>query len=195
MTPEHAGADFSPCLDLLRATLPCRLFAGSDMAVVVIMGSDSDLEQVSPCLEILDKFAVAYQARVFSAHRTPAQLHNFINKVEAKTGIYICAAGGAAHLAGVVASLTVKPVIGIPMLGQSLAGADSLYSMVQMPAGVPVAVMGIGKSGAGNAGLLAVQILALSDARLRRKIVRHRIKMARTVIAKDKSLQNKIKKG
>ncbi|MBF0243754.1 MAG: 5-(carboxyamino)imidazole ribonucleotide mutase [Planctomycetes bacterium] len=163
------------------------------MSVVVLMGSDSDLDQIGSCLEILKQFSVAFEARVMSAHRTPERLHEFVAEVDAKTSVYICAAGGAAHLGGVVASLTMRPVIGIPILMSQLGGADSLYSFVQMPAGVPVATMGIGKSGAKNAGLLAVQILALSDPELSEKLLEHRKKMKEEVAFKDECLQKKLK--
>ncbi len=163
------------------------------MSVVVLMGSDSDFEQVKPCIDVLQEFGISWQARVMSAHRTPAKLHAFIKEVEATTKVFICAAGGAAHLGGVVASLTVKPVLGIPILGSSLAGADSLYSFVQMPGGIPVATLGIGKSGAMNAGLLAAQILALADENISLKLKEHRCKMTEDVAAKDGKLQDKIK--
>lgn len=159
------------------------------MSVVIFMGSDSDLDQVRPCVQVLKDFGVATKVRVLSAHRTPEALHHFVNEVESQTKVFICAAGGAAHLAGVVASLTAKPVIGIPILMSTLGGADSLYSMVQMPGGVPVATVGLGKAGAKNAGLLAVQILSLGDPQLASKYAEYRKNMAREIQAKDAKLQ------
>ena len=159
------------------------------MSVVIFMGSDSDLDQVRPCVQVLKEFGVPAKVRVLSAHRTPEALHHFVKEVDALTKVYICAAGGAAHLAGVVASLTSKPVIGIPILMSTLGGADSLYSMVQMPGGVPVATVGLGKAGAKNAGLLAVQILSLGDSLLASKYADYRKNMASEIQAKDAKLQ------
>ena len=158
------------------------------------MGSDSDMDQVGACVEILKKFGVQMTVRVLSAHRTPSRLHKFVHDADAQTKLYICAAGGAAHLAGVVASLTLRPVIGIPILMSQLGGADSLYSMVQMPGGVSVATVGIGKSGAKNAGLLAVQILALSDEKLAAALAAYREEMAMEVEEKDQKLQKRLMK-
>ena len=162
------------------------------MSVVILMGSDSDLDQVRPCVQVLKNFGVPAKVRVLSAHRTPDALHSFISECESETSVYMCAAGGAAHLGGVVASLTSKPVIGIPILMSTLGGADSLYSMVQMPGGVPVATVGLGKAGAKNAGLLAVQILSLSSPELSAKYAEYRISMAEEVAAKDEKLQSKL---
>lgn len=162
------------------------------MSVVILMGSDSDLDQVRPCLQVLKDFGVSYKARVLSAHRTPGPLHKFIDEQDDKTSVYVCAAGGAAHLAGVVGSLTLKPVLGIPIQTSSLGGEDSLYSTVQMPGGIPVGTMGIGKAGAKNAGLLAVRILALGDDELAKKLVEYRSGMAEEVGEKDKKLAKKL---
>jgi 5-(carboxyamino)imidazole ribonucleotide mutase len=160
--------------------------------IAILMGSDSDLEQVRPCLQILKSFGIPAKAKVCSAHRTPEALHNYIKETEANTEVYIAAAGGAAHLGGVIASLTTKPVVGIPILGSSLGGADSLYSFVQMPGGIPVATMGIGKAGAKNAGLFAAQIIALKDADVAKKLTEYRVNMAEEVGGKDVKLQEKL---
>lgn len=162
------------------------------MSVVVLMGSDSDLDQVRPCLQVLKDFSIDFKARVLSAHRTPEALHQFVEDIDDETTVYIAAAGGAAHLGGVVASLTTKPVIGIPILSSALGGADSLYSFVQMPGGIPVATMGIGKGGAKNAGLLAVQILGVGSEDIREKMKEYRKKMQTEVATKDEKLQQKL---
>jgi|SaaInlStandDraft_1057018.scaffolds.fasta_scaffold126458_2 5-(carboxyamino)imidazole ribonucleotide mutase len=163
------------------------------MSVVILMGSDSDLDQVRPCVQVLKDFGIPSTVKVLSAHRTPSALHDFIEEIDSKTSVYICAAGGAAHLAGVVASLSPKPVLAIPILMSTLGGADSLYSMVQMPGGVPVGCLGIGKAGAKNAGLLAAQILSLNDAKLAEKYNAFRADQAKQVAAKDVKLQSKLK--
>ena len=133
--------------------------------VGVVLGSDSDLEPMRPCLTTLKEFGIAYEVRVISAHRTPDAAHTYA-KTAAERGLeaIIAAAGGAAHLAGVLASLTPLPVIGVPMPTSALSGMDSLLSVVQMPSGVPVATVAVGKSGPVNAAVLAAQILATADA-------------------------------
>ncbi len=138
--------------------------------VAILMGSKSDWEVVKAAREQLTALGVASDSRVLSAHRAPAALHDYVTSSQAS--VFICAAGGAAHLAGVVASLTTRPVIAIPIAGKSLDGLDSLLAMVQMPKGVPVATVAI--NGAANAGLLAAQMLALSDPALAKKLVEHR---------------------
>jgi len=158
--------------------------------VAVLMGSDSDLDTVQGALDVLRDFGVPHEARVLSAHRTPRALRGFLEKCPAL--VYIAAAGGAAHLAGVVAAETPRPVIALPVQGKSLNGLDSLLSMVQMPPGVPVACVGVGA--ARNAGLLAVQILALSDPSLAAALDKFRQNQAEEVSRKDASLQQKLKK-
>lgn len=134
--------------------------------VAILMGSKNDWEIVKGARDALQSLGVATDARVISAHRAPGPLHDYVTKSPAK--LFICAAGGAAHLAGVVASLTTRPVIALPIAGKALDGLDSLLAMVQMPKGVPVATVAI--NGAGNAGLLAAQMLAISDAALAKKL-------------------------
>lgn len=148
--------------------------------VGIVMGSTSDRDAMRPAEYILDKFGIGYEVRVISAHRSPALAHDFARKA-AERGfcVIIAAAGKAAHLAGVMASLTTLPVIGVPMKTSDLGGMDSLLSTVQMPKGVPVATVAIG--GAENAGLLAVQILALSDKTLSEKVAAYKAEMAKHV--------------
>ncbi|NLM52913.1 MAG: 5-(carboxyamino)imidazole ribonucleotide mutase [Firmicutes bacterium] len=155
--------------------------------VGIIMGSDSDLAVMSAAAEILEEFGVPYEMAVMSAHRTPAKVEEFARNASARgMKVIIAGAGGAAHLAGVVAAYTELPVIGVPILTKTLGGADSLYSMVQMPSGVPVATVSI--NGAKNAGLLAVQILSVKDENLRCKMVAYKEEMAKQVMAKAEKL-------
>jgi len=152
--------------------------------VAFLMGSQSDLETVRAGLDVLQEFKVGIDIRVLSAHRTPRELAAYVAAAE-KQGVkvFIAAAGGSAALAGVIASHTALPVIGIPIETRPLKGIDSLLSTVQMPAGIPVACMAIGSAGARNAGLFAVEVLAVSDARLKRKLVQYRKKMRAKVLA------------
>ena len=159
--------------------------------VAVIMGSDSDFPVVSKACAELKAYGVPYECRVMSAHRTPSAACDFASDArENGFGVIICAAGMAAHLAGVIAGHTTLPVIGIPMKSAALDGMDALLSTVMMPPGVPVATVGI--DGAKNAALLAVQILALSDEGLAEKLLAEKKKMADGVAAKDKALQAKL---
>ena len=139
--------------------------------VSIIMGSKSDYEVVYEAAKILNEFGVAYEMIVSSAHRSPARTAKYVADAEKKGAhVFICAAGMAAHLAGAVAANTTKPVLGVPLGGSALSGVDALYSTVQMPAGIPVATLAIGKAGAKNAAYLAVQILALNDEVLSSKL-------------------------
>lgn len=156
------------------------------------MGSDSDLPVMQEAADVLFRFGIAYEMRISSAHRSPVRTLALASEAAGRgIKIIIAGAGMAAHLAGVVAAKTTLPVIGVPMPGGSLNGVDALYSTVQMPAGIPVATMAIGKAGAKNAGLFAVQILALSDAVLSRAIHEYRVEMDNEVEQKDKELQNR----
>ncbi len=151
--------------------------------VAVIMGSKSDAPTVQYCLDILDEFGIDYAVKVLSAHRTPDESAKFARAAQQKgVKIIIAAAGMAAHLAGVLASHTTIPVIGIPMESKPLAGIDALFSIVQMPAGVPVACMAIGASGAKNAAILTAQILALSDKKLQKKLFLYKKRLAREIL-------------
>ena len=146
--------------------------------ITIIMGSESDLETVSETINILKEFKVDFAVKVLSAHRTPKELAKFVEEqTQNGTKIFIAAAGGAAALAGVVAAHTIMPVIGIPMETKTLKGLDSLLSTVQMPGGIPVASMAIGKAGAKNAGLFALAILAASDKALQKKLASYRKSM------------------
>jgi 5-(carboxyamino)imidazole ribonucleotide mutase len=158
--------------------------------VGILMGSDSDLEAMSSCPEVLAELGIPHEIRILSAHRTPEKTAEYARTArERGLEVLICGAGGAAHLAGVVAADTILPVIGVPMKTSTLGGQDSLLSMVQMPRGIPVATVAIGPAGAKNAGLLAAQILALSRPELAEKLCRYREKMAAEVLAKDARLQ------
>jgi phosphoribosylaminoimidazole carboxylase PurE protein len=162
--------------------------------VAVVMGSDSDLPVMEAAVETLRTFGVPFEVRVLSAHRSPQALEEFAVQAESRGfQVLIAAAGGAAHLAGVLAARTALPVIGVPMPTDGAGGLDSLLSTVQMPAGVPVACMGIGKSGATNAAVLAVQILAASDPRLRQALHDHKARLAEQVQAQDAGLQQRLK--
>ncbi|WP_298051300.1 5-(carboxyamino)imidazole ribonucleotide mutase [uncultured Campylobacter sp.] len=139
--------------------------------VSIIMGSKSDYEVVYEAAKILNEFGAPYEMIVSSAHRSPARTAKYVTDAEKKGAqVFICAAGMAAHLAGAVAANTTKPVLGVPLGGSALSGVDALYSTVQMPAGIPVATLAIGKAGAKNAAYLALQILALSDEVLSSKL-------------------------
>ncbi|MBP3206897.1 MULTISPECIES: 5-(carboxyamino)imidazole ribonucleotide mutase [unclassified Campylobacter] len=140
--------------------------------VSIIMGSKSDFEVVNETAKILKENGVAYEMIISSAHRSPKRTSEYVANAEKKGAqVFICAAGMAAHLAGAVAANTTKPVIGIPMSGGVSGGVDALYSTVQMPSGMPVATLAIGKAGAKNAAFLAMQILALSDEKIAKKLL------------------------
>ncbi len=158
--------------------------------IAVILGSDSDLPVMEEGLKVLKDFKVPFELKIMSAHRSPALVHDFAKSAE-KNGIkvVIAAAGGAAHLAGVIASMTRLPVIGVPMETRSLDGMDSLFSTVQMPYGVPVATMAIGKSGAKNASIFALQILGLSDNKIAGELNAFKKRLEADVIAKNKKLK------
>ncbi|WP_033916004.1 5-(carboxyamino)imidazole ribonucleotide mutase [Campylobacter sputorum] len=158
--------------------------------VSIIMGSKSDYEIVSECAKIFDKFDILYEMIVSSAHRSPKRTMDYVINAEKKgSQVFICAAGMAAHLAGVVAAHTTKPVIGIPMSGSALNGVDALYSTVQMPGGIPVASVAIGKAGATNAAYLAMQILALSDENLAAKLKKDREAKSKKVEEDSSSIE------
>ena len=161
--------------------------------VGILMGSDSDWPKIRAAADALAEFGVPYEVRVMSAHRTPALVEDFVKNADARgIKVILAAAGAAAHLAGVVASHTVMPVIGIPVATDFCGGLDSLLSMVQMPGDIPVATVAVGGGGPRNAGLLAVEILAVSDKKLREKLLAFRKKLVEEIIAKDKALQEKL---
>ena len=158
--------------------------AGDSAPLVgVIMGSKSDWEHMAPATEIMSQLGISHEARVLSAHRTPDQTLEYAASANGRgLKVLIAGAGGAAHLAGVIAAKTLLPVIGVPMPTMALNGIDSLLSIVQMPRGVPVATMAIGKAGAANAGLFAAAILALGDAGLAERLANWRAVQARQLL-------------
>ena len=160
--------------------------------VAILMGSKSDLPVVRPAAEILKKFGAETEVRVISAHRTPDAAHAFAANAE-KNGVevIICAAGKAAHLGGVIAAYTTLPVIGLPVKTDMMGGLDSLLSIVQMPSGIPVATVGV--NGGENAGLLALQILALRHPEIADKLKEHKKQMAEKIAADDAALQEELK--
>jgi len=158
------------------------------LQVAVVMGSKSDWDVLKSARDTLNQFGVTNECRVLSAHRTPKELEAFIADAEKRgVEVFIAAAGAAAHLAGVVAAQTVVPVLGVPMESASLKGLDSLLSMVQMPGGIPVGTLAIGKPGAVNAALLAVAILANSRPELRQKLKQYRADQAAKILGESLS--------
>lgn len=162
----------------------------SKLSVGIVIGSDSDLEVMKSAEEVLKEFGVGSEIVISSAHRSPEKTEKYAKEAEGKgIKVLIAGAGYAAHLAGVIAANTTLPVIGVPLNASSLGGLDSLLSMVQMPAGIPVATVTIGKAGAKNAALLAVQMLALSDEGLTAKLKEYRTKMAEKIEEKDRKIR------
>jgi len=163
--------------------------------VSIIMGSASDFETMSAAAQTLEDFGVAHEVKVVSAHRTPEAMFEFAKSAATRgVRIIIAGAGGAAHLPGMVSSLTTLPVLGVPVQSKALSGVDSLYSIVQMPAGVPTATFAIGPAGATNAALFALRMLALDDAKLRKKLVAYREAAAKKSIASTASLGKRARK-
>ncbi len=160
--------------------------------VAIVMGSDSDLEIMREAGKALDEFGIAYEMDVTSAHRSPARTGKFAREAaERGIKVIIAGAGGAAHLAGVIAAESTLPVIGVPIPSTSLGGLDSLLATVQMPAGIPVATVAIGKAGATNAGILAAQMIAVGDRAIAEKMKAHKEKLARGVEEKSRKLKEK----
>jgi 5-(carboxyamino)imidazole ribonucleotide mutase len=161
--------------------------------VLIVMGSDSDLQVMEETTKVLKAFGVPFEMRISSAHRSPKKTSTLVSGAAGRgIKIIIAAAGVAAHLAGVVAAETILPVVAVPMQGGALNGLDALYSMVQMPGGVPVATMAIGKAGAKNAALFAVQILALADPSLADRLGAYKERLASEVEEKDQALQRSL---
>jgi len=159
--------------------------------VGILMGSDSDLEVMREAEKRLDSFAIAYETRILSAHRTPEKAAEYAaTALQRGLEVIICGAGAAAHLAGAIAANTTLPVIGVPIDSSSLKGLDALLATVQMPAGIPVATMAIGKAGAANAGIFAAQIVARNDAGVSAKLAQFKKEMAAGVEEKDRKLQS-----
>ena len=162
----------------------------SNPQVSIVMGSDSDLEIMREAGKALEGFGIEYEIDVTSAHRSPDRSADFAKKAASRgIRVIIAGAGGAAHLAGVIAAHTILPVIGVPIPSTSLNGMDSLLSTVQMPAGIPVATVAIGKPGATNAGILAAQIIAVADAGIAKKLDAHKEKLAKGVEEKSRKLK------
>ncbi len=156
--------------------------------VGIIMGSDSDLVVMKEAVDILQEFSVDYEITICSAHRLPEKTAEYAAKAAGRgLNVIIAGAGGAAHLPGVIAAYTVLPVIGVPINTKTLSGIDSLYSIVQMPRGIPVATVAI--NGSANAALLALEILAIKDEKISHKLIKYRGKMADEVIKKDRQLK------
>ncbi len=161
--------------------------------VAILMGSDSDWDYVKGSASVLRDFGIEYEAHVMSAHRTPHLVADFASHAREKGfQVIIAAAGGAAHLAGVVAAHSVLPVIGLPVPIEPLGGLDSLLSTVQMPGDVPVATVAVGKGGPRNAGLLAVQMMALADQELAEKFLRFKQELVNKITSKDAEFQKRI---
>ncbi len=164
--------------------------------VLIIMGSDTDLPIMQEAANVLDKFGIMYEMRIASAHRSPVRTAKLATEAAGKgIKLIIAGAGVAAHLAGVIASKTTLPVIGVPTPGGALNGVDALYATVQMPAGIPVATMAVGRAGAKNAGLFAVQVLALSEPKLAQAMIDYRVEMDQELERKDAELQARRKAG
>ncbi len=162
--------------------------------VAVLMGSDSDLPVMQSTLDVLNRLEIPFEVRITSAHRTPEATHGYVKDSDRRgCAVFIAAAGLAAHLAGTVAGLTLKPVMGVPLEAGPLQGIDSLLSTVQMPGGIPVGCVAIGKAGAKNAAYLAAQILALRDPALADRLRAEREENANGVLAKDQALQDTLK--
>ena len=166
----------------------------SQTAVVgIIMGSDSDLPVMQETIEVLTNFGIPSEITVASAHRSPQRVSEYAKSARQRgLKVLIAGAGGAAHLAGVLAAETSLPVIGVPIASSPLTGWDALLSTVQMPAGVPVATMAVGKAGARNAGILAAQILAVADSRLQERLEHYKVELAEKVAEKAATLQDKL---
>ena len=157
--------------------------ASSTPSVGIVMVSTSDWGTMKNCTVVLDEFGISHEVKVLSAHRTPNEAADWANSAHGRgIKVIIAAAGGAAHLAGAMAAQTVIPIIGVPMTGWALDGLDSLLSTVQMPRGIPVATVAIGKAGAVNAALLAIQILAVTDKQLTDKLLEHRQSQAKAIL-------------
>ena len=162
--------------------------------VAILMGSDSDLDTMQVCIDTLDKLGIGREVNVLSAHRTPVATHAYVQDADKRGCAVFAAAGMAAHLAGTVAALTVKPVIGVPMEGGPLKGQDALLATAMMPGGIPVACVAIGKAGTKNAALLAAQILALSDATLAQRLADDRQSNAASILAKNEAIHKQFSK-
>ena len=154
--------------------------------IAIVMGSQSDFSTMKDCVKILKSLKISFDVKIVSAHRTPKRLYEFSKKSEKSYSVIIAGAGGSAHLPGMIASLTTVPVIGVPVESKKLKGLDSLLSIVQMPKGIPVGTVAIGKDGAINAALYAASILGITDKKIKNSLLKLRIKQSKTVKKKPK---------
>ena len=154
--------------------------------IAIVMGSQSDFSTMKDCVKILKSLKISFDLKIVSAHRTPKRLYDFAKKSEKSYSVIIAGAGGSAHLPGMIASLTTVPVIGVPIESKKLKGLDSLLSIVQMPKGIPVGTVAIGKDGAINAALYAASILGISDKKIKNSLLKFRIKQTKSVKKKPK---------
>ena len=154
--------------------------------IVIVMGSQSDYSTMKDCVKILKSLKISFDVKIVSAHRTPQRLYEFAKKSETSYSVIIAGAGGSAHLPGMIASLTTVPVIGVPVESKKLKGLDSLLSIVQMPKGIPVGTVAIGKDGAINAALYAASILGIADKKVKNSLLKLRIKQSKSVKKKPK---------
>ena len=154
--------------------------------IEIVMGSQSDYSTMKDCVKILKKLKISFDVKIVSAHRTPKRLYEFAKKSETSYSVIIAGAGGSAHLPGMIASLTTVPVIGVPVESKKLKGLDSLLSIVQMPKGIPVGTVAIGKDGAINAALYAASILGITDKKIKNSLLKLRIKQTKSVKKKPK---------
>ena len=161
--------------------------------IAILMGSDSDLPVMQAAIDTLSGFEIPFEVNILSAHRTPDDTHDYVRDADERGCVaFIAGAGMAAHLAGAIAANTLKPVIGIPIDSGSLGGLDSLLSTVQMPGGMPVATVTIGKAGAKNAGYLAAQIMAITDQGISARLKEDRARVRESIVDKNKKLSNKL---
>ena len=154
--------------------------------IAIVMGSQSDYTTMKDCVKILRSLKISFDVKIVSAHRTPKRLYEFAKKSETSYSVIIAGAGGSAHLPGMIASLTTVPVIGVPVESKKLKGLDSLLSIVQMPKGIPVGTVAIGKDGAINAALYAASILGITDKKVKNSLLKLRIKQSKSVKKKPK---------
>ena len=154
--------------------------------IAIVMGSQSDFSTMKDCIKILKSLKISFDVKIVSAHRTPKRLYEFAKKSETSYSVIIAGAGGSAHLPGMIASLTTVPVIGVPVESKKLKGLDSLLSIVQMPKGIPVGTVAIGKDGAINAALYAASILGITDKKIKNSLLKLRIKQSKSVKKKPK---------
>lgn len=154
--------------------------------IAIVMGSQSDYSTMKDCVKILKSLKISFDVKIVSAHRTPKRLYEFAKKSETSYSVIIAGAGGSAHLPGMIASLTTVPVIGVPVESKKLKGLDSLLSIVQMPKGIPVGTVAIGKDGAINAAIYAASILGITDKKIKNSLLKLRIKQTKSVKKKPK---------